>query len=483
MAKPKTKSKIKSIPAIATQISDQPTGALRTLCSLPSPGARDLAIVSDIMPNGNFTVPIESVVQQIIGILVPKDKQPKVFVYGQTKVFDTTVDGRDAAIVVLQYGKKVESIAVSCLANLFVCESRNEDKRSQYSIPPKAVALVLSNDTLTEALCRIQLYARRPLFSTDFVLLGPGCHREYEVLIHGPEIEPDLSPLPNASEVKDRLPPLLRELLSDFCFREPADLTNFLGLMLTGLLTNHFLSCLKGLALIDGNQPGVGKTMLMRVLGIVLDGGDPKLIPYTPDDEELQKRLCATLRPSRQSVLVIDNAKQSSGTPISSPVIEANSMATEIALRILGVSENFVRPNDVIWSLTMNQTKVNPDLMSRGLPIRLSYDGPPESRVFAGLDPIGYARENRHGIFAELSGFVVRWNQAGRHEGDRSHRCHQWAKLIGGILKVNGVPDFLANYEVASGAFNSELEDLTVLAETVVALPNGPFIIHESQEN
>jgi len=164
-------------------------------------------------------------------------------------------------------------------------------------------------------------------------------------------------------------------------------------------------------------------------------------------------------------------------------VIEANSMAPEIALRILGVSENFVRPNDVIWGLTMNQTKVSPDLMSRGLPIRLAYDGPPESRVFTGPEPVGFARDHRLRLLAELAGFVVRWTQAGRPDGTRSHRCAPWAKLIGGILLANGYPNFLGNYKEASGAFNMELEDLTLLVESVLAKPDGPFVIVNPQED
>lgn len=483
MANKKKTAKAAKVPNTAAQLADRLTAALRTLDTLPLPGARVLVIVRGITPGGNFTVPAENVIQQMIPVLVPPGGSPRVYAYGQTVVLDTTVDGQDSALVTLRSGTKVESVAPSYLANLLVCEHETRTDTIQFSFPPKALAVLLNAEPLSRSLTRIDHYARRPLFSPDFTLLGPGYHAEYRILIHGPEIEPDLEPLPSAATALGRLPPLLRELLSDFCFRESADLTNYLGLLLTGLLTNHFLTVLKALALIDGNQPGVGKTLLMRVLGILLDGVDPHLIHYTPDEEEIQKRICATLRPDRQSVLVIDNAKQPSGTPISSPAIEANSMAAEISLRILGVSENFVRPNDVIWSLTMNQTKVSPDLMSRGLPIRLAYEGPPEARVFTGPDPIGFARDNRLGILAELAGFVVRWTQAGRPDGGRSHRCHRWAKIIGGILEVNGFPDFLANYEEASGTFNAELEDLSVLIEAVLNQPEGPFVTVEPKED
>jgi len=97
--------------------------------------------------------------------------------------------------------------------------------------------------------------------------------------------------------------------------------------------------------------------------------------------------------------------------------------------------------------------------------------------------PDYYARDNRVEILAELAGFVVRWNQQGRPEGTRSHRCHHWAKIIGGILEANGFQGFLANYEEASQSFNSDMEDLASLLDAVMAQPNGPFVVVEPTEN
>ena len=116
------------------------------------------------------------------------------------------------------------------------------------------------------------------------------------------------------------------------------------AVFITGLLVTHFILNGKPIVLLDGNQPGLGKTLLVRVIGIVLDGIDPQLIHYTSDDEELGKRICATLRGSPQSQLLVDNAKTKTETAISSPVIEANSMAAEISLRILTKSEELRSP-------------------------------------------------------------------------------------------------------------------------------------------
>src|SRR5262249_53173950 len=159
---------------------------------------------------------------------------------------------------------------------------------------------------------------------------------------HGPAVEPVLPPDPAPGRpFVDRLPRHLRALLSGFCFREDADAVNALAALVTAVLVNHFVAVPKPVVLLDGNQPGLGKTPLARVLGAVLDGHDPSLIAFTTDDDELGKRICATLRGGGQSVLVFDNAKVRAGDAINSRVIESQSMAPTIALRILGTSTNF----------------------------------------------------------------------------------------------------------------------------------------------
>lgn len=318
------------------------------------------------------------------------------------------------------------------------------------------------------ALPRIETYANRPVFDQDYSFLGHGWHADVGVLVHGPEVEPSLPPLVDAVDALGRLPPHLRRLLGGFCFMADADVVNVVGAMLTGTMPKRFRQLGKGLILLDGNQPGIGKTLLARTLGVVLDGSDPRTISYSADDEELNKRTCATLRGQQQSILVFDNAKTTSSRSISSPFIESNSMAANVTLRILGQSLNIDRPNDMLWLITMNDTKTSPDLVSRGLPIRLRFEGRPEDREFGGGDPIAYAREHRAEILGELAGMVVRWNQVGRPTGEHRHRCRQWAGVIGGILQANGLPEFLTNLDEAAGEFNAELDELAAIAEAAI---------------
>ena len=148
-------------------------------------------------------------------------------------------------------------------------------------------------------------------------------------------------------------------------------------------------------------------------------------------------------------------------------------MAPEISLRILGQSANYTRPNDLLWMLTMNNTKASADLVSRSVPIRFHYEGDPGTRDFHDRDPIAFARRHRVELLGELAGMVYFWNQLGRPPSPRRHRCTRWASIIGGILRANGLPEFLANMEESSAEFNAELDELAALAETAVNSGRG----------
>jgi hypothetical protein len=113
-------------------------------------------------------------------------------------------------------------------------------------------------------------------------------------------------------------------------------------------------------------------------------------------------------------------------------------------------------------------TSMTPDLLRRGIPIRLFYEGDTKKREFEG-EPLKYAQENRLAILGELAGMVETWVDAGRPLGRHNHRCAPWAREIGGILAVAGLGEFfLANSAEAEIEMNAGLTDLASLAEHVV---------------
>jgi len=454
---------------IGAELENQLFQALEEADRAPLPGARSLPILHGPMPKGGFTQPQENVLVRATQILA---QSGRIYSYGDTKVMQT--DGladNPGVLTPLRTGSIVEAGANDLLANIFVCQQGEH----QFSVPPWFAKLLLRSELLSGMLPRIRLYSTRPIFDNNYILRGPGWHPEVGILINGPEIEPIIHvPAGGGVPAIDRLPPHLRALLGRFCFRSDADVANTIAFMLTGLLLTHFVQAGKPIAIVDGNQPGLGKTLLVRAIAVLLDDIEPSVIHFIQNDEELAKRMCATLRGCRQTVLLIDNAKVGTGSVVSSPAIEANSMAPQISLRILGKSENLTRPNDILWALTMNDTRTSPDLVSRALPIQLAYEGRPEDRDFGGFDPIVYVRAHRQQILGELAGMIVYWQQQGRPPGHRSHRLPEWAAVIGGIVETAGLPEFLANAETAAASFDPALDELVALAEAVIT-NNGPY--------
>ena len=257
-----------------------------------------------------------------------------------------------------------------------------------------------------------------------------------------------------------RLPPRLRGLLEEFSWRSEADLVNAVSVLLTGLLINHFIDDPHPMVIVNANQPGVGKTVLIQAIGRVLDGIEPSRISFNKD-EELEKRLGSAVRKRDGGILFLDNVR----TRIESAVLEQNVLSPMLSFRLLGQSALIECPNSYLWAITSNGASGSSDLVRRGLPIRLQHHGDPKARRFQG-NPLQYAGQHRLEILGELAGMVTTWLQAGKPEGSQRHRCDRWSATIGGILDVFGLGRFfLANSDEAEAEMDQGLQDLIALAE------------------
>lgn len=269
---------------------------------------------------------------------------------------------------------KAESGSAALVANL-ICVGVEDDKSMTQSIPPaKLVNALLANRDLWRRSEKIHVYARRPVFDDNYNLCGPGWHADKGILVHGPAIVPVMPTIcrdPSATAL-DRWP-LLRGLLREFCFQSEADMINYLSMLLTGVLINHFIDDPHPGFLIDGNQPGLGKTILIQAAGQILDGAEPPRIPLGKD-EELEKRLCAQLRSARSSIFFFDNLRGH----IESALIEANILSPILVFRILGQNVTITRPNTYLWAGTGNLTSATSDYLRRTVPIRFFFRRRPQ---------------------------------------------------------------------------------------------------------
>jgi hypothetical protein len=367
-----------------------------------------------------------------------------------------------------------EPHAAAVLANFFAVGVDGDRGATQSLVPGRLAAAVLADEDLWGRLPEIRHYSRRPCFDPDFQLCQPGWNPGAGILCRGPAIVPAAAApayAPGSSAV-DRLPAHLKALLGEFGWRGDADLVNAVAMLLTGLLINHFVDDPHPVGIVDANEPGVGKTLLVQCIGRVLDGAEPPRIPLARD-EELEKKLGAQLRGARGSLFFLDNVRRR----IESAVLEQNALSPLISVRRLGHSETIDRPNTYLWFVTSNLTAGTTDVIRRAIPICLYFEGDPKRRTFAGR-PLQYASDHRLEVLGELAGMVERWVEQGRPVGRFDHRCARWAAVIGGILGANGLGEFfLKNVEEAEAQMDQGLLDLVTLAEHAAAKGSSHLVV------
>ena len=330
------------------------------------------------------------------------------------------------------------------------------DEDSQYKpLPPAYANTWLNNRVERNRLKVINLFTRNPVYTEDWRLVAPGYDEQTGIYYAGPAVK-----VRNSTEHLDAL-------LQDFCFKSPGDRTNYIGMLLTALLIPRFVGS-KPAALFNGNQPGLGKSILAQIIATLRDGHPAETATYNPNDEEFEKRLGAIVRRG-VTTIIIDNAKGRARNPrIESACLERSITDPILSFRLLGYSQEIRAENSHIFCITANSPEVSRDLVTRSLIINLYHEGDPQRRTFSIPDPEGYAEEHRSELLGELMGMVERWKASGMPRANVHSRFNKrgWGAIVGGILEACGEPDFLANADEAASLLDEtrrEFRELVVV--------------------
>ena len=308
----------------------------------------------------------------------------------------------------------------------------------------------------------IKLFTHNPVYTDDWRLVAPGFDPQSGIYYAGPIIVP--------RDGTNHLDTLLR----DFCWKMPADRTNYLGILLTSLLVSRFIGS-KPAALFNGNQPELGKSVLAQVLAILRDGQPVETATYNSNDEEFEKRLVAIVRRGLTTI-IIDNAKARGRNPrIDSACLERSITDPILSFRLLGFSQEIRAENSHLFCITANTQDVSRDLITRCVVINLYHEGDPRRRTFVIADPEGYAQQHRLELLGELVSMVERWKAAGMPLVRTSTRFNKkgWGNIVGGILEACGEPDFLANADEAASAMDETRREFAELVGVLVDHPQG----------
>lgn len=180
----------------------------------------------------------------------------------------------------------------------------------------------------------------------------------------------------------------------------------------------------------NGNQPGSGKSLLMRMALAPVYGAPAE--DSKPGNEELRKKLDIAAM-DRKPYLVLDDVSSLHSHDLnrftSSPVHEA---------RVLGQSRNMVCENVTQVFATGNQLTLAEDLVRRSLVVDLFEPSKATERDFEKeLTPDWlFMPETRARFLATLWSIVRDWNDAERpHDSNVKHTSAPvWASVIGSIV-------------------------------------------------
>ncbi len=294
-----------------------------------------------------------------------------------------------------------------------------------------------------------------PVFSPMGELVTePGYHAPGRVYYDPPAglALPSIPVRPTAAQIAAARSLILDDLLGDFPFAGDAERAHALALLLLPFVRD-LIDGYTPLHMIEAPTPGSGKGLLADVLLLPALGSSAQVMSPANDNDEWRKRITSSLS-TAPGAIQIDNVAR----VLDSPDLAAVLTMPEWSDRALGTNRIIKYPVRSVWLCTGNNIAVGTDMARRMVRIRLNpaQDRPWERQTSAFRKPDlkRWALDTRGPLVAAALILVRAWLAEGRPQGTKTLGSFaEWARLMGGILNVAGVPGFLGNmhelYETA----------------------------------
>ena len=330
--------------------------------------------------------------------------------------------------------------------------------------PPVAVThdLIVSENPPLPPITRI---TRVPVFSASGRLVHTPGYDSRSHIYYDPHKDLDIRdvarhPIAEAREAKELI---LDEMLGDFPFEGEADRAHALALVLQPFV-REMIDGPTPLYAIDASSPGSGKSLLAQCATLIAHGDERSLLPPTDSEEEIRKRVFASLQESTP-VVQIDNQRRTLNSGVLAAVLTAYPTWKD---RRLGVSETVGLPVRNTWIVTGNNLQLSEELNRRTVRIRLvPNQGRPWERgqaAFRYSDLISWVRGNRGRLVWAALTLISSWASIGCPRSTKNLGSYEhWAGIVGGILEHGRIPGFLENREAQNEALDADSDTWTRL--------------------
>jgi hypothetical protein len=202
----------------------------------------------------------------------------------------------------------------------------------------------------------------------------------------------------------------LLDLVSQVPFENDASRSAWVCALLTVVGRSAF-SGQAPLFLFDANVEGIGKGLLVKIIGWILLGRECDVVVQTADEEEERKRITSRIL-SGQPVVLIDEVTK----PFGSPALQALLTTGVWGERVTGTAESPSLITSTIWFAAGNNVQFRSgDIRRRTCVIRLVTDEvhPEERRNFKIADMEAYVQEHRAELFCAALIMLRAWMRSG----------------------------------------------------------------------
>ena len=298
-----------------------------------------------------------------------------------------------------------------------------------------------------------------PVFAADGTLVSSAGYHAATRLYHEPSSEsiPTVPESPTRLDVERAKRLLLDDWMTDFPFVDDSSRAHAVGAALLPIV-REFIQGPTPLHVVDAPTEGTGKGYLAKSVGIVVTGREPSVMTVGRSEDEIRKRLTASLRDGLP-LIILDNLDRR---------LESASLAAVLTTavwkdRLLGKSKMIVVPNRALWLATGNNVALNGEMTRRSVWIRLDakQDRPFERTGFKHDPLLPWVYENRAQLVWALLVLVRHWIAQGRPawSGQGLGTFEDWTRVVGGILTTAGIAGFLANRDELHRRVDRESEE------------------------
>ena len=267
---------------------------------------------------------------------------------------------------------------------------------------------------------------------------------------------PEIAAKPSDKEIKLARSLILDELLHDFPFEDNSDKTHAVAALILPF-ARHLIQGPTPLHLIEAPTPGTGKSLLSEAISIIVTGNVAHSISFSRDDEENRKRITSILAHG-SNVVNIDNIRKG----LDSAVLSSALTSTVWTDRWLGSQKMVDIRNNALWMATANNPRLSFEMARRCIRVRLDpkVDKPWQRTGFKYPTLTKWVKENRPNLVWAVLVLLQNWVSKGKPNGKNLLGSFEsWSDVIGGILEVSGITDFLNNQDKLYEDADSEGEE------------------------